>query len=42
MAEGVPQFKQYYAGVKVEALDSLRVKFTLKTGDKALAVSLAS
>jgi microcin C transport system substrate-binding protein len=42
MAEGVPQFKQYNAGVTVEALDPLRVKFTLKTGDKALLVSLAS
>jgi microcin C transport system substrate-binding protein len=40
--EGVPQFKQYYAGVaKVEALDKLRVKFTLKEGDKALMISLA-
>ena len=40
--EGVPQFKQYYAGVdKVEALDPLHVKFTLKQGDKALMVSLA-
>ncbi len=42
MTEGVPQFRQYYAGVKVEALDALRVKFTLKTGDRALAVGLAS
>jgi microcin C transport system substrate-binding protein len=40
--EGVPQFKQYYAGVaKVEALDKLRVRFALKEGDKALLVSLA-
>lgn len=40
--EGVPQFKQYYSGVaKVEALDKLRVKFTLKKGDKAMMVSLA-
>ena len=39
--EGVPQFKQYYAGVaKVEALDKLRVKFTLKEGNKALLISL--
>ncbi|HET6486467.1 MAG TPA: extracellular solute-binding protein, partial [Spirochaetia bacterium] len=39
--EGVPQFKQYYAGVdKVEAPDPLSVKFTLKDGDRALAVSL--
>ena len=37
--EGVPQFKQYYSGVtKVEALDSLRVKFTLKRGDKTMIV----
>lgn len=42
MTEGVPQYRQYYAGVKVEALDALRVKFTLKTGDRALAVGLAS
>jgi len=42
MTEGVPQFKQYYAGVaKVEALDPLRAKFTLKQGDRALLVSLA-
>jgi microcin C transport system substrate-binding protein len=41
--EGVPQFKQYYSGVaKVEALDKLRVKFTLKRGDKAMMISLAS
>jgi microcin C transport system substrate-binding protein len=40
--EGVPQFKQYYSGVaRVEALDKLRVKFTLKKGDKAMMVSLA-
>jgi microcin C transport system substrate-binding protein len=42
MAEGVPQFKQYYAGIKAEALDLLRAKFTLKTGDKALMISLCS
>ena len=40
--EGVPQFKQYYSGIaKVEALDKLRVKFTLKKGDKAMMISLA-
>jgi microcin C transport system substrate-binding protein len=40
--EGVPQFKEYYSGVaKVEALDKLRVKFTLKKGDKAMMISLA-
>ena len=42
MAEGVPQFRQYNAGVTVRALDPLRVKFTLKKGDKALLLSLAS
>ncbi len=42
MSEGVPQFKQYYADIsKVEALDPLRVKFSLSQGDKALMVSLA-
>jgi microcin C transport system substrate-binding protein len=41
MTEGVPQFKQYNAGVTAAALDPLRVKFTLKTGDKALLISLA-
>ena len=40
--EGVPQFKQYYAGVaRVETLDKARVKFTLKRGDRALIVALA-
>ncbi len=40
--EGVPQFKQYYANVsKAEALDPLRVKFTLTQGDKSLLVALA-
>jgi microcin C transport system substrate-binding protein len=42
MAEGVPQFAQYYKGVKAVALDSLRVKVTLPSGDKARALSLAS
>jgi len=42
MAEGVPQFAMYYKDVKAQALDKLRVKFTLKKGDKAMAVSLAS
>jgi microcin C transport system substrate-binding protein len=41
MAEGVPQFRLYYKDVAVQALDTLRVKFTLKKGDKALLVSLA-
>ena len=40
MTEGVPQFKLYYADITVQALDKLRVKFTLKKGDKALLVSL--
>lgn len=42
MTEGVPQFRQYNAGVTARALDTLRVKFTLKKGDKALLLSLAS
>jgi microcin C transport system substrate-binding protein len=42
MDEGVPQFKLSYGGIKAEALDPLRVKFTLKSADKALAISLAS
>lgn len=42
MTEGVPQYRQYYAGVKAQVLDQLKVKFTLKSGDKALAISLAS
>ncbi len=42
MTEGVPQFHIYYADVKAEALDTLRVRFTLKKGDKAMMVSLAS
>jgi microcin C transport system substrate-binding protein len=41
MTEGVSQFRLYYADVKVEALDGLRAKFTLKKGDKAMLVSLA-
>jgi microcin C transport system substrate-binding protein len=40
--EGVPQFKQYYANVrKAEALDRLRVRFTLEEGDKEMLISLA-
>jgi microcin C transport system substrate-binding protein len=43
LTEGVPQFRLYFAGVaKVEALDGLRVKFTLKKGNKALMVALAN
>jgi len=41
MTEGVPQFKQYYDGVKAQSTSASRVKFTLKAPDKALAVSLA-
>jgi len=42
MTEGVVQFKQYYSDVKeYTALDSERVKFTLKQGDKELLMSLA-
>ncbi len=41
--EGVPFFKQEYETVsKVEALDPSRVRFSLKTGDKAILFSLAS
>jgi microcin C transport system substrate-binding protein len=41
--KGVPQFKAYYEGVKVQALDRLRVRFTLPSkGDKELMLSLAS
>ncbi|GAB1484211.1 extracellular solute-binding protein [Treponema sp.] len=43
MEKGVPQFKQYYKDVtKVEALDDLRVRFTLKEGDKELAIALCT
>ncbi|MFA6505224.1 MAG: extracellular solute-binding protein [Treponemataceae bacterium] len=42
MEKGVPQFKQYFKKVaKVEAIDELRVKFTLAEGDKELLVALA-
>ena len=42
LKEGVPFFKQNNADVAgVEALDKLRVKFTLKKSNKALMVSLA-
>ncbi len=42
LKEGVPQFKQYYAPVdKAEALDSQRVKFTLKSGSREMLVALA-
>jgi microcin C transport system substrate-binding protein len=42
MKQGVPQFKSYYKNVaKVEALDSHRVKFTLKESRLELLHSLA-
>ncbi|MBU1582605.1 MAG: extracellular solute-binding protein [Proteobacteria bacterium] len=42
MTQGVPQFKSYYKNVDtVEALDSHRVKFTLKKGRLDLLHSLA-
>jgi microcin C transport system substrate-binding protein len=41
MAEGVPQFAMYYKGVKAQAMDKARVKFTLPKGDKAMIVGLA-
>ncbi len=42
MTQGVPQFKSYYKNVDhVEALDSLRVKFSLKTSRMDLLHSLA-
>lgn len=43
MEQGVPQFKQYYSFVdKVDVVDPLSVKFTLKNGDRAQMVSLAT
>ncbi|KMT66306.1 extracellular solute-binding protein [Catenovulum maritimum] len=39
--QGVPQFKKYFEGVTVKALDDSRVKFTLPKKDKALMVALA-
>lgn len=40
MKNGVPQFRQYYEGVKVEALDPARVRFTLPKPDRELLLSL--
>jgi microcin C transport system substrate-binding protein len=40
--EGVPQFKQYYAGVSVEVLSLLQVRFSLEEGSRELIHSLAS
>lgn len=43
MKEGVEQFRQYYANVdKVEALDKLRVRYTLKEGDFNILMALAN
>ncbi|MEP4546421.1 MAG: extracellular solute-binding protein [Saccharospirillum sp.] len=42
MEDGVPQFKTYYEGVTVEALDERRVRFNLETPSKSLLVSLAT
>lgn len=39
--EGVPQFRTYYEDVTVSALDRLRVRFDLATGDREKVVSLA-
>lgn len=42
LEKGVPQFKQYYKNVKkVEALDPLRVRFSLSVGDKEMVLSIA-
>jgi len=42
MTEGVVQFKQYYSDVtEFKALDTHKVKFTLKAGDKEMLMSLA-
>jgi microcin C transport system substrate-binding protein len=43
IAEGVPQFKSYFRLVqKIEALDRLRVKFTLSEPDKETMVNLGT
>ena len=42
MTEGVPQFRQYYKGVKAEVLDAQRAKFSLPRGDKAMALDLGT
>lgn len=42
MEDGVPQFKTYYEGVTVEALDDRRVRFNLELPSKSLLVSLAT
>jgi microcin C transport system substrate-binding protein len=43
LEQGVPQFKQYYSFVrKVEALDRLRVRFSLKDADKEKLISLSN
>lgn len=42
MEDGVPQFKTYYEGVTVEALNERQVRFNLETPSKSLLVSLAT
>jgi microcin C transport system substrate-binding protein len=42
MEDGVPQFKTFYEGVTVEALDEGRVRFNLEIPSKSLLVSLAT
>jgi len=42
LSEGVPQFAKYYGGIKAEALDARRARFTLPEPDKEKAISLAS
>ncbi len=43
MEFGVPQFRQYFSAVEdVTALDTYRVKFTLKEGDKEMILSLCT
>jgi microcin C transport system substrate-binding protein len=41
MEQGVPQFRQYYQGIEVRALDRLRVRFTLEQGSKEMIMALA-
>jgi len=42
MEEGVPQFRTYYEGVTVEALDPHRVRFNLSTPNRSTLISLVS
>ncbi len=39
--EGVAQFRQYFAGVSVRALDRLRVRYDLEEGSRELIMSIA-